>query len=149
MSWQTQLKGNSVSWLLEMDLPGVHYLALRDLYDLPNEEAELKSARRIAHKEGLIAAILSHMDKEGYWASPGADYYPKYVSTVWSMIILAQLGASVTQDKRIPQASKYLLDHALARVVNLRHPAPSPIRLIACKVTSVGQSSNWAMMTQG
>ncbi len=34
MSWQTQLKGDSVAWLLEKDDPGVRYLALRDLKEL-------------------------------------------------------------------------------------------------------------------
>ena len=33
MSWQNQLKGNSLSWLLEPNSPGVRYLALRDLID--------------------------------------------------------------------------------------------------------------------
>jgi len=33
MSWQNQLKGDSLSWLLESDSPDVRYLALRDLVD--------------------------------------------------------------------------------------------------------------------
>jgi len=34
MSWQDQLNGDSLSWLLEPDSPGVRYLALRDLVGL-------------------------------------------------------------------------------------------------------------------
>lgn len=34
MSWQTQLRGDPLPWLLEEDAPGVRYLALRDLLDL-------------------------------------------------------------------------------------------------------------------
>ncbi len=113
MSWQTQLKGDSVSWLLESDSPGVRYLALRDLLGLSAEDAELKSARRKAHKDGPIAIVLSNIEKDGYWVKAGPGYNPKYRSTVWSMILLAQLGASVTEDKRIEQACQYLLDHAL------------------------------------
>jgi hypothetical protein len=48
MSWQNQLRGDSVSWLLEPDSPGVRYLALRDLVGLSAEDAKLKSARRLA-----------------------------------------------------------------------------------------------------
>src|SRR3972149_1302642 len=114
MAWQSQLKGDSLSWLLESDSPGVRYLALRDLLDLPNEDAKLKSARKAAHKEGPIAAILSRMDKAGYWVKSGPGYNPKYKSTVWSLIMLAQLGGSVSEDKRIEQACTYLLAHALA-----------------------------------
>jgi len=110
MSWQTQLRGDSVSWLLESDNPGVRYLALRDLLDLPADDSKLKSARRNAHKDGPIAKILSHMEDEGYWVKPGPGYTQKYRSTVWAMILLAQLGASIKEDKRIEQACKYLMD---------------------------------------
>jgi hypothetical protein len=113
MSWQNQLRGDSVSWLLEPDSPGVRYLALRDLVGLPIEDKELKSARRLAHKEGPIAEVLSHMEEAGYWVKAGSGYNPKYRSTVWSMILLAQLGASVHEDARIEKACQYLVDHAL------------------------------------
>jgi hypothetical protein len=53
------------------------------------------------------------MDTAGYWAEPGPGYNPKYQSSVWSIILLAQLGACVDEDKRIAQACAYLLDHAL------------------------------------
>lgn len=111
MTWKNQLQKDSVPWLLESDNLGVRYLALRDLLDLPHEDRELKAARQAAHKEGPIAKVLSQMNKEGYWVKPGPGYSPKYSSTVWSMILLAQLGASVNEDKRIEQACKYLLSH--------------------------------------
>ena len=65
MSWQNQLKGDSVSWLLESDTPGVRYLALRDLVKLSANDRLLKTTRRNAHKEGPIAKILSKMEEEG------------------------------------------------------------------------------------
>jgi hypothetical protein len=113
MSWQNQLRGDSVSWLLEPDTPGVRYLALRDLVGLPVEDAELKTAQRLAHKEGPIAEILFNMDNLGYWVKEGPGYNPKYRSTVWSIILLAQLGASIREDTRIKQACEYLIQHAL------------------------------------
>lgn len=111
MSWKNQLQKDSLPWLLETDDPGVRYLVLRDLLDLSSDDRELKSACKAAHKEGPIAAVLSHMNEEGYWVKSGPGYNPKYRSTVWSMILLAQLGASVNEDKRIEQACKYVLDH--------------------------------------
>jgi hypothetical protein len=114
MSWKNQLHKDSLPWLLESDTPGVRYLALRDLLDLSPEDRELKAARRAAHTEGPIPEVLSKMNKEGYWVKPGPGYNPKYSSTVWSIILLAQLGASVHEDKRIEQACSYLVDHALA-----------------------------------
>ena len=113
MSWQDQLKGDSLSWLLEKDAPEVRYLALRDLLDRPPEDVELRTARKSAHKKGPITEILDNMEKEGYWVKPGAGYNPKYRSTVWSIILLAQLGASIHEDKRIARACDYLVEHAL------------------------------------
>ncbi len=111
MSWKNQLRNDSLSWLLESENPGVRYLAMRDLLELPSDDPRLRSARKFAHKEGPIAAVLARMEKEGYWVKPGPGYNPKYRSTVWSIILLAQLGASVREDKRIEQACTYLLDH--------------------------------------
>ena len=111
MSWKNHLRNDSLPWLLESGDPGVRYLALRDLLELSPDDRELKSARTAAYKEGPIAKVLSHMEKEGYWVKPGPGYNPKYRSTVWSMILLAQLGASASEDKRIEQACDYVLDH--------------------------------------
>lgn len=111
MSWKNQLREDPLPWLLESGDPGVRYLALRDLLDLPPDDQKLKSARKAAHKEGPIAAVLAKMNEEGYWVTPGPGYNPKYRSTVWSMILLAQLGASMNEDQRVEQACNYLMDH--------------------------------------
>lgn len=102
---------NSLPWLLETGDPGVRYLALRDLVD--GGAAELRAARLAAHRAGPIATVLAKMDPLGFWAEPGPGYLPKYQSTVWSIILLAQLGASIAEDKRIEQACAYVLDQAL------------------------------------
>ncbi len=111
MSWKNQLRKDPLPWLLESGDPGVRYLALRDLQNLPPDDRQLKSARKAAHREGPIAAVLSKMNEEGYWVKPGPGYNPKYRSTVWSLLLLAQLGASASEDERIGRACEYLLDH--------------------------------------
>lgn len=112
MSWQTQLSGDPLPWLLDAASPA-RYLALRDLLDLP-DGPPLAAARRAAHQSGPIAAILDQMDAEGFWVEPGPGYAPKYRGSVWSVITLAQLGASIHEDGRVGRACAYLLDHALA-----------------------------------
>ena len=114
MTWQDQLKGDALSWLLEPDSPGVRYLALRDLLCFSKDDPELLAAQRLAHARGPIASVLAAMHDEGYWVSPGPGYNPKYRSTVWSLLMLAQMGASTSLDGRIIHACAYLLDHALA-----------------------------------
>ena len=102
-------------WLLESQDPGVRYLALRDLLDLPADDPELLTAQNLAHTHGPIATILDKMHPQGYWAKPGPGYNPKYFSTDWSLITLAQLGASATLDIRITRACDYLLETGLTR----------------------------------
>jgi hypothetical protein len=116
MSWQTQLRGDPIPWLLEQSGPGVRYLALRDLLDLAPDDSQLAAARHAAHRAGPIAAILDQMDEAGFWAEPGPGYYPKYRSSVWSVSVLAQLGASTDEDPRLATACAYLLDHGLTAV---------------------------------
>ena len=86
---------------------------MRDL--VAADEKELAAARERAHANGPIAAILAKMHREGYWEQPGAGYYPKYTGTVWSVILLAQLGASAEMDERIARACSYLLEHTLTK----------------------------------
>jgi len=114
MSWKDLLNDNPLPWLLEPESPGMRYLALRDLQEHPEEDPELRSAQQAAYTQGPIAAILAKMDEDGFWVEPGPGYNPKYYSTVWSIILLAQLGASAAQDVRIQRACAYILDHALA-----------------------------------
>ncbi|MBN2044065.1 MAG: hypothetical protein JW757_03515 [Anaerolineales bacterium] len=107
------LTAATLDWLLEEDNPGVRYLALCDLLELRSDHPDLVKARALAHQEGPIARVLDEINPEGYWSKPGPGYTPKYFSTVWSLILLGQLGASVDIDARIGTACEYLLDHAL------------------------------------
>jgi hypothetical protein len=102
---------SSVDWLLEKEDPGVRYLALRDLC---HDQKGAGKERKRAHAEGPIAAILAAMHPDGYWSKPGPGYNPKYFSTVWSLIQLAELGGSADADRRIDKACRYVLDHSLA-----------------------------------
>jgi hypothetical protein len=112
-NWKKQLKADPTDWLLEESDPGVRYLALRDIVEA--DEKEIKEARQKAHREGPIATILDNMNPEGYWIKPGNVYANKCRGTVWSVISLAELGASVDENKQVSTACKYLLDHSLLK----------------------------------
>lgn len=115
MAWQDQLNDDPIPWLLEAEPPGVRYLVMRDILDAPADSSELCAARQAVHTEGPISSILAEMNEAGYWVKPGPGYSPKYRSTIWALILLAQLGASISQDEHIGQACSYLLDHALTQ----------------------------------
>jgi hypothetical protein len=112
---KTERQSQVLDWLLKDSDPGVRYLALRDLLGLPQDDSELIKARIKAHSKGPIATILSEMNPQGYWGKPGPGYNPKYRSSVWSLILLSQLGASTTIDERISKTCHYLLDHSMTK----------------------------------
>lgn len=114
MPGQKQLNSDALAWLLERDAPGVRYLALRDLVEDARALRELEAARLLAHTQGPIAQILKAMNDDGYWMERGPGYNPKYRSTVWTLSLLAQLGASAQQDERIARACAYFLEHGFA-----------------------------------
>ena len=113
MSHQKLISEETLNWLLDEQEPGVRYKTMSDLLKLPENDPDLILAKQRAHREGPIAKILDQMNPEGYWVEPGPGYLPKYRSSVWSLIMLAQLGASINQDLRIEKACRYCLDHTL------------------------------------
>jgi hypothetical protein len=112
MERQNQNYSHAINWLLEPNEPGVRYLTLRDLLDIPADDRELVEAREAAHTSGPIALVLDKMQPDGYWAKPGPGYTTKYRSTAWTLILLAQLGANVNQDERIRGGCEYLMEHS-------------------------------------
>jgi hypothetical protein len=113
MAKEEKATNSVLDWLLEPDDPGIRYLAMRDL--VKADTAELITAKERAHTHGPIAEVLSNMNKEGFWVKPGAGYSPMYTGTVWAVILLAQLGATIDMDERIATACAYLLDHSLTK----------------------------------
>lgn len=121
MAINTRINADVLPWLLEPENPGVRYLALRDVVQLPAEDADLVAARAAAHQHGPIAHILDKMQPEGYWSAPGPGYSPKYRSTVWAVTLLAQLGANLKADERIFQACNYVMEYALTSEGHFSH----------------------------
>lgn len=107
-----ELPSKTLDWLLEKADAGVRYLALRDLLQRSQDDPELVKAKRDAHQFGQIAEVLNGMDEQGFWVKPGPGYGPKYKSTVWAILLLAQLGADIHEDERIRMACDYLVEHA-------------------------------------
>ncbi len=80
------------------------------------DDPQLQAARATAHTDGPIATILAAMHPDGYWGEPGPGYNPKYRSTVWSLIMLAQLGGSAAVDERIARACTCFLEASLTPI---------------------------------
>jgi hypothetical protein len=112
--WLETLNEDPRPWLLEEDAenPGVRYFALKDLLDKSPSDPEVVEARQAVMSTGPVPTILEAQEPEGYWEEPGPGYRPKYRSIVWSLSMLAQLGADGS-NPRIKRACQYLLEHAI------------------------------------
>jgi hypothetical protein len=129
MTWLERLNDEPIQWLLEADPanPGLRYFALRDLLDRGEDAPEVREARAAIMTTGPVPAILDAQDPDGYWVKPGSGYSPKYRSTVWQIILLAELGAD-PDDERVRRGCEYLLSHGIAAngaFSAYRKPVPS------------------------
>jgi len=127
--WQNVLNDDPIPWLLEPDPdnPGVCYFALRELLARPEGDPEVRAARAAIMTTGPVPAILDAQYPDGYWVKPGGGYSPKYRSTVWQIIFLAELGADPS-DERVRRGCEYLLSHSIAAngaFSALQKPVPS------------------------
>ena len=113
MNWKTTLNDDPLPWLLEedQDNPGIRYFALQELVGMPAGSPDVLAASEAVMNSGPVPAILARQDPAGYWVKPG--YLPKYNGTMWSIIFLAQLGAT-GDEPRIRRACEHLFDYAVA-----------------------------------
>jgi hypothetical protein len=107
--WKLILNADATGWLLEPENPSVRYFALRDLLDLPLLDPQVQEARADVMRCGPVPRILERQQPAGYWGEP-KDFYmrSKYRGTVWTMILLAELGAD-GNDPRLRRATDFIL----------------------------------------
>ncbi len=108
--WKTLLKADPTDWLLEDENPSVRYFALRDISDRPEDDAKVQSAKREIMRTGMVRAILDMQREPAYLQTYPRFYTCKYKGLVWSLIVLAELGAGV--DPQIREQCEYMLDNA-------------------------------------
>jgi len=108
--WRRVLNADPLPWLLEPEDAAVRHMALQFLLDRPAEDAQVIDACNLAMLSEPIASILANQHPDGYWVKPGHGYSPKYTGTVWSIIILDQLGATGA-DPRVSAGCEYVLSH--------------------------------------
>jgi hypothetical protein len=103
----------ALDWLLEKDNPSVRYFTLKHLLDRADDDREVQAARRAIMRSEPVKKILAAQNTDGYWVKPGSGYSPKYQSTVWQVLFLAELGAD-GRSLPVRRGCGYLLEHAQA-----------------------------------
>ena len=128
------LKADPLPWLLDPATPTVRHVALRDVLDLPSDDADVVAARRAAMHAQPIANILAAQHPDGHWEKPGPGYATKYRGTVWQVIFLDQLGADPAAEG-VQRACHYVLEHSQAATggfgasgsISVESPPPSAV----------------------
>lgn len=97
-----------INWLLSSETPSIRYFTLRQLLGRDEGDPEVAAARAAIMTAGPVPEILAGQTPEGNWRGERGYYTPKYVSTHWSMLLLAELGAD-GQDPRVRRGAAFML----------------------------------------
>ena len=85
-------------FLLKDSDASVRYRVLRELLGRPEDDPEVVAARQEIGEKGWAATILARQLPTGQWDSPGTTpeqlYRPKYTSTIFSLLVLSELGVT-------------------------------------------------------
>jgi hypothetical protein len=107
--WMGEME-DPIPWLLESGVPSIVYQTRKDLLGPKSTAAETRQAAARVMRSGAAAAILSRQSTRGNWKVDRGGYYgPKFFSTHWSMMLLAELGAD-GNDARYRRGVEYMLE---------------------------------------
>ena len=99
---------NLIPWLVDARTPSIRYLTLRRLLGRPETDAQVRKTWQEMKAAGPVPAILAKQTEAGHWAGERSYYTPKYTSTHWSMMLLAELAADGA-DQRLRQGAAFML----------------------------------------
>jgi hypothetical protein len=95
-------------WLLGSTIPSIRYRTLRRLLDRPQADPDVRRAQAEMRSQGPVPAILANQTQQGSWRGDRGYYSPKYTSTHWSLLLLAELEADAG-DARLPRGADFML----------------------------------------
>jgi hypothetical protein len=95
-----------LSWLLEKENPSSRYLTMKHLLGYRERNSSLLEARRAIADMRQVRRIFEKQNRDGFWGKRDSPYLPKYKSTYWTLMLLAQLGIEL--DRRIEKACEYI-----------------------------------------
>ncbi len=106
--WRSLLNADPTGWLLEEENPSVRYFTLLDILDRAQDDDDVLSAKRSIMETGMVPAVLKAQSNPDYKNDYPKFYTSKYKGLVWSLIVLAELGAEATPE--IKAQCEYLLN---------------------------------------
>ena len=98
---------STIEWLLEADQPSIRYRTLTEILDRPSDDQDVRSSFTQIPKKGWAAQILKEQlpsfagGWSGYWHNYSLLNRPKYITTVWKFLVLADLGLKATNEQML------------------------------------------------
>lgn len=111
--WKSVLNADPTDWLLEANNPTVRYFTLKIILDRSDDDPEVQAAKRNIMHTGIVPEMLLRQKENDYLRTYPRFYTYKYQGLVWSLITLAELGATITP--QIQAQCEYLLINAQER----------------------------------
>ena len=103
-----EVNSETIDWLLEESNPAIRYFTLTEILDKNESDGDVLEAKKKIPSVGWAKEILQSQKEDTYWESPENCYIPKWTSTVWRLLVLADLGVS-GEDPRIRNACEHFL----------------------------------------
>lgn len=100
-----------VEWLLEEENPSVRFFALTSLQGKSLRDPLVNEAKKAIMEYGAVPQILHKQNDDGSWGVPERFYRDKYKGTVWTLLILAEMGADA-RNQQIKKACEFILKHS-------------------------------------
>ncbi|MBN1247397.1 MAG: hypothetical protein JXC32_07045 [Anaerolineae bacterium] len=97
-----------ITWLSNANTPSIRYLTLRHLLGRSETDVDARTAWQEMQTTGPIPAIMAGQTQAGHWDGERSYYTPKYISTHWSLLLLAELAADPT-DPRLHRGVEFML----------------------------------------
>lgn len=108
--WKSMLRSDSINWLLEKENPSVRYFTLKYIFSKPENDEDVQQAKRDIMQTGMVPEILQKQKEPAYLLAYPQFYTNKYKGLVWSLIVLAELGADPSP--QIKEQCEYILNYS-------------------------------------
>ena len=95
-----------LTWLLEPSQPSIRYLTLTQVMGRRASDPEVRAARAKIPEDPWVREILSRRNIAGWWVRDGGRMEPRFLGTHWTMLALADLGAT-GEIPEVRQSSEY------------------------------------------
>jgi hypothetical protein len=164
MDWIEVLYSDVIPWLLQTSDPSVRYWTLTRLLERAADDDAVLAAHRMIMERGPAVEILSHYAGDGRWEGERGYYTPKYMSTHWQLLLLAELAAD-GQDERIAAACRRMIDEVsrerqpdvhpcfhgnlVGYLHGLGHAHDERVRGFEAVLSSVGTRGKWRCPLNG